>query len=120
MMTKVECTVESCVHYLPEKACGAGIIEVGGNDADRVSITDCNTYAPRSAGNYLRSVTNSNITGIMSAVVGGSPVPGVKCRVQECGYNSHDGRCNADYIKIAGSTATTLEETECTTFTEYR
>ena len=44
------------------------------------------------------------------------PLPGVKCTVNSCYYNSPGNYCNAAKIEIQSPGAANTEETDCATF----
>lgn len=103
-MTKLNCTVTSCVHNC-EKLCNLGSIKVEGNSADVSDATSCASFKERKSDSY------SNETGKKP-----SHNSVIECMAHKCVYNE-DCNCTATHIDVAGDGANNFSETRCATFT---
>jgi len=102
-MTKLDCSVVSCV-YNNNKKCKRENITVGGHEAMKPSETACESFSPKGT-NTLTSL----------ACGGPNTELNVSCNAVTCRYNDNK-KCAANHIQIAGVKATTTGETECGTF----
>lgn len=101
-MTKLDCTVTSCL-YNKDRCCCKDNIEVEGGGARHSRDTCCASFRERSAGSVRSSVD--------------IPVKNteISCRAVECTFNE-ECRCQAKHIGIAGGAACDCKETECASF----
>lgn len=100
-MTKLDCTVSSCL-YNQERCCCKDNIEVDGRDARHSRETCCSSFRERNE-------------GVLSAVEIPTKNTEVVCRACDCTFNE-DCRCHAKHIGIAGGAACECKDTECATF----
>lgn len=107
-MTKLSCSVRSCVHNEENKCCLRDIT-VGGRDAVTTDSTECENFDLRS-GNMTNSVASS--CGCMDP----NNELKVGCEAVNCIYNKKQ-MCRAEHIDIVGASAKNVEQTECCTFT---
>lgn len=115
----VKCSVDTCVHWLPDDACGAGNIDILDERAKTSEDTKCQTFQLRSsAANMAGGLDNVNWAGLVREPFqeGRQITPSVTCTVHDCTYWSSGDRCEADVIDVSGSAANTGEETDCSTF----
>lgn len=97
--------------------CSALTIEVDGERAESKGETCCNTFAPRTFVNAIKSAFNTNYAGtIMQALDGQEDVDHkIKCYAMNCTYNV-GMTCTSTDIQVFGPEATTSTSTECETF----
>ncbi len=115
----VKCSVDTCVHWLPDDACGAGNIDILDEEAKTSEDTKCKTFELRSSvANMVGGLDNVNWGGMVREPFqeGHQITPSVTCTVHECAYWASGDRCEADSIEVFGSSANTCEETDCSTF----
>ncbi|MHB0885656.1 MAG: DUF1540 domain-containing protein [Bacillota bacterium] len=115
----VKCAVDTCVHWLPDDACGAGNIDVLDEAAKTSEDTKCKTFQLRSSvANMAGGLDNVNWGGMVREPFGEGRqlTPSVTCTARECTYWASGDRCEADSIDVSGSSANTCEETDCSTF----
>ena len=103
-MTKLECSVENCMHN-SDNCCCKGSILVDGYDARDAEETCCASFDENKGGVF------SNLFKTPETKLD------VSCDAVNCCYNE-DKRCEADGISICGSGACDCEETCCRTFKE--
>lgn len=101
-MTRLDCTVTSCM-YNKEKSCCKDNIQVEGNNAKHSKDTCCSSFRERGEGNYQSSVDYP------------TKETSVSCKAEECTFNENSV-CHAKHIGIAGGSACECKETECATF----
>ena len=101
-MPELVCSAQSCV-YNNAMYCSRGDIEVGGRNATVCQDTCCESFKERGEG------TMSNSTGC------GCTKIGVDCKAQNCTFNDNC-KCEAGDIHIAGDSACSCQETECSSF----
>ncbi|MDO5338061.1 MAG: DUF1540 domain-containing protein [Eubacteriales bacterium] len=101
-MTLLSCSAVSCM-YNKDKLCSKGDILVDGPQAHIPDETCCSSFRHQKNDDY----SNSCGCGCETIAVG--------CKAHECIYN-HDQKCTASAIDIAGSHASTQQETMCSTF----
>ncbi len=58
-MTRLACSAHNCVNYM-NGMCSALTIEVDGESAENKQETCCNTFAPRTFVNAIKSAFNTN------------------------------------------------------------
>lgn len=103
-MTKLKCSVQSCM-YNEDSLCCKGDIKVEGKDAKATRETSCSSFKERSHD------CGCNTVGHKSKTID------VDCDAVKCVYNENL-KCQAKQIGIAGSGhAKESKETECATFT---
>lgn len=117
-MTRLDCTVTSCL-YNKERCCCKDNIEVGGVSG---GFRNSAQEAP-SGGNHARhsrdtccvSFRERGEGGVRSSVDIPTKNTDVACRVMECTFNA-GCHCQAKHIGIAGGAVCDCDDTECTTF----
>ena len=101
-MTRLDCTVGSCL-YNKEQCCCKDNIEVAGDHAKHSRETCCESFRERTIG----------------AAQSGVEIPTknteVVCKACDCTFNE-DCRCTAKHLGIAGGAACDCKDTECATF----
>ncbi len=115
----VKCSVDTCVHWLPDDACGAANIDVLDSQSKSAEETKCKTFELRSsAANMVGAMDNANWGGMVREPFreGRQITPSVTCTVKDCAYWAAGDRCEADTVDITGSSAHTCEDTDCSTF----
>ena len=115
-MTRLACSAHNCVNYV-NGMCSALTIEVDGESAEKKQETCCNTFAPRTFVNAIKSAFNTNYAGtIMQALDGQEDVDHkIKCYAMNCTYNV-GMTCTSTDIQVFGPEATTSTSTEYETF----
>lgn len=103
-MAELCCSVENCI-YNDQCYCGKGDICVGGENADRVDETCCESFLQR------REDSATNAVGDPSRMIS------IDCEATKCVYNE-DYKCVAEHVDIRGCGASDCEETACATFRE--
>jgi hypothetical protein len=101
-MPALSCSAMTCV-YNQNELCSKGDIRVGGSGAKSSMETCCESFKERGEG------TMSNSTGC------GCTKIGVDCEAQNCTFNDNC-KCEAGDIHIAGDSACSCQETECSSF----
>lgn len=103
-MTKLDCTVTTCVHNA-EKCCCKNAILVEGAQARNCCDTCCGSFEENRGGLFknLFKTPESKLQ--------------VDCDVMNCLYND-DRTCRAERITIAGDGAMAVGQTECASFRE--
>ena len=101
-MPALSCSAMTCV-YNQNELCSKGDIRVGGSGAKSSMETCCESFKERGEG------TMSNSTGC------GCTKIGVDCKAQNCTFNDNC-KCEAGDIHIAGDSAFSCQETECSSF----
>ena len=101
-MPALSCSAMTCV-YNQNELCSKGDIRVGGSGAKSSMETCCESFKERGEG------TMSNSTGC------GCTKIGVDCKAQNCTFNDNC-KCEAGDIHIAGDSACSCQETECSAF----
>lgn len=101
-MTKLDCTVKSCLHN-SENCCCKNAIIVEGSDAKDSQDTCCGSFDENKDGAFhnMFKTPESKLE--------------VDCEAVKCIYNT-DHHCSAEHIGIAGDGAKTSEHTECASF----
>jgi len=120
---EVRCSVQTCVHWLPDDACGAANIDILDRQARTVEDTRCKTFElRRSAANMVGAMDNVNWGGMVrEPFQGGRQItPSVTCTVTDCSYWSSGDHCEAETIDITGASARACEDTDCSTFQPRR
>lgn len=101
-MTKLDCSVETCLHNADHYCC-KGTIVVDGNSAETTENTSCGSFDERTNDSFRNSFESP------------SRSIEVECEATMCEFNE-DYYCVADHIGIAGSKAHYSEDTECSSF----
>ena len=101
-MTKLVCSVDTCIHNSDHYCC-KGKIKVDGENADMPSSTCCASFDEKKDGRCCNSYESPD-----------EPLE-VACDAVKCMYNKAN-MCTAGKIGIAGSGAKKMEQTECATF----
>ena len=103
-MTKLDCTVTTCVHNAEKCCCKSGIL-VEGAQAKDCCDTCCGSFEENRGGLFknLFKTPESKLE--------------VECDVANCLYND-DHQCRAERITIAGDGAMAVRQTECASFRE--
>ena len=101
-MTRLECTVSSCVHNAETCCCKSGIL-VEGAEAKSNRDTCCGSFEEH-RGNVFKNLFKTPENRLQ-----------VECDVVTCLYND-DHLCRAEKITIAGDGAKTVSQTECVSF----
>ena len=102
-MPALSCSAVNCV-YNQEELCSKGDIRVGGSGAKASGATCCARFPERKAGMSHSAEKGCGCTKI-----------GVDCAAQNCMFND-SCKCEAGGIHIAGNSACSCEETECSSF----
>ena len=58
-MTKLACSAFNCVNNV-DAICTAAVIDINGENVNSKEGTECETFAPRTLGNAVKNVFNSN------------------------------------------------------------
>ena len=103
-MTRLDCTVSTCVHYAEKCCCKSGIF-VEGAEAKSGRDTYCGSFE-ENKGNFFKNVFKTPESKLH-----------VECDVVKCLYND-DHMCRADHITIKGDGARAVGQTECGSFRE--
>lgn len=102
-MTKLDCSVDTCVHNERNMCCKSEIL-VQGREAVTKEETCCGSYDKRGCGckNEIKDPNGE---------------AKITCEARNCYYNA-EGKCEAGHIGVAGSRAEDKSQTECSTFIE--
>ncbi len=100
-VNQLSCCADNCENN-KDGYCLLSSIEVSGMAAQNSFSTYCESFVPQ-LGRFL-SKNKLN-----------SPYADIKCTVKECVYNLNSC-CTAKYVDIAGHSATTIDDTLCSTF----
>ncbi len=101
-MTKLECSVTSCIHNADQRCCKQAII-VDGQTAREKEETCCGSFDENREGSF-KNVFKTPESRLE-----------IDCEAVNCIYN--EGRhCVADQIGISGDGAKKAEQTLCATF----
>ena len=103
-MTKLNCTVTSCIHN-SEKLCNLGSIKVEGTTADVSDATACASFKERIGDSYSNECSKKPSQNSV-----------IECMAHKCVYNK-DQNCTASHIDVAGDGANNYSDTRCATFT---
>ena len=103
-MTRLDCTVSTCVHNAEKCCCKSGIF-VEGAEAKNCRDTYCGSFE-ENKGNFFKNVFKTPESKLH-----------VECDVVKCLYND-DHMCRADHITIKGDGARSVGQTECGSFRE--
>ena len=103
-MTRLECTVASCVHNSEKCCCKQGILVEGANA--RESCDTCCGSFEENRGGLFKNLFKTSETRLQ-----------VDCDVLSCLYND-DHQCRAERISILGDGARAVGQTECGSFRE--
>lgn len=103
-MPALKCSAVTCI-YNKQELCSKGDIQVTGDNAVTADQTSCGSFQERKG----ESMTASCTSGC------GCETIAVDCQACKCIYNDNC-KCNASQIGIAGSGATTSQQTMCSTF----
>ncbi len=103
-MTKLDCTVSTCVHNSEKCCCKSGIL-VEGSEARDTSDTFCGSFEENRGGLF------KNLFKTPEARLQ------VDCDVVRCLYND-DHQCRAERITVRGDGARASDQTECGSFRE--
>jgi hypothetical protein len=101
-MVRLDCNAKNCIHNA-DNCCCRGNILVDGSQADEKSSTNCSSFFVRTE------------DGAKNRLETPDTYIGVDCYAENCRYN-RNMVCHADHINIAGSSAFTIAETQCSTF----
>lgn len=104
-MTKLGCSVTTCIHNADLCCCRDGI-QVEGKDAKDSESTCCGSFDEKRGDSFQNSSSASHMPNTRLEVA---------CEAVNCAYN--EGKmCHAENIGIAGNGATIAKQTECATF----
>lgn len=103
-MTKLNCSVTSCVHNEDRLCCLSGI-KVEGTTANVSEGTACGSFVERSRESYKNSCRCEQPRQSLT----------IECMAQKCVYND-DCKCTAPHIDVAGDGACDCGDTRCATF----
>lgn len=101
-MPLLSCSAQNCV-YNQDRYCSKGDILVQGDGAQNACETCCSSFRETTEENWKNSM------GTPAATVQ------IDCTACNCHYNE-DNRCMAGQVDIAGQSACTCNQTECSTF----
>ena len=101
-MPALSCSAMTCV-YNQNELCSKGDIRVGGSGAKSSMETCCESFKERGEG----TMSNSNCCGFT--------IIGVVFKAQNCTFIDNF-KCDAGDIHIAGDSACSCQETECSSF----
>ena len=118
-MPRLDCIVNTCVHWAPTNACSASRIQVGGERAERQRQSYCQTFGERF--DLIEMVTamgDTNWLGAATAILGDGQQlnPRIDCDVSLCHYWHEGNECTASSIVISGKNAHIPESTACESF----
>lgn len=105
-MTKLNCSVTSCMHN-EDKLCCLREIKVEGTTADVSDGTACASFEEKGKESYKNSNCDCQKP---------NPSLAIECMAQKCIYND-DYKCTASHINVDGEGAHTAGDTKCATFT---
>lgn len=100
-MPNLMCNVSKC-EYNESNACCREGIQVAGYEALSSSATACDSFSEKS-GSFTNSYQSPNAS------------LDVSCKARNCTFNE-SGYCDAETISIAGHSATSVADTECSSF----
>lgn len=100
-MTSLGCNAKTCTHN-DENCCCLDSIKVDGYNACECSSTCCSSYAPED------KVAKNSYQMPKSSL-------SIACAAHNCIYNENE-KCHADHVDISGITASTSDDTVCSTF----
>ena len=103
-ITRLECTVASCIHNSEKCCCKQGILVEGVNA--RESCDTCCGSFEENRGGLFKNLFKTPETRLQ-----------VDCDVLNCLYND-DHQCRAERISILGDGARAVGQTECGSFRE--
>ncbi len=101
-MTKLECSVASCLHNADNCCCKQAII-VDGSDAKEKYETCCGSFDEQKDGSF-KNLFKSPEHRLE-----------IDCEAVNCVYNENR-RCSAEQVGITGDGANEAAQTECATF----
>lgn len=101
-MTKLGCTVTSCIHNADSCCCKQAIL-VDGREAKEKCQTCCQSFDENKDGSFKNLFKTPELR------------LEIDCEAVNCVYNE-SRHCVADKIDITGSGASKAEETECASF----
>lgn len=101
-MPVLDCSVRTC-SYNAEDKCSLDSIKVEGSNAEISESTSCASFKKRSGDSYSSSQRSPQ-----NAL-------DIDCKAQKCTFNE-SMKCQAEHIGIAGGSAKTVHETECSSF----
>ena len=102
-MPLLSCSALNCA-YNEDRYCSKGDILVQGDDAQTACETCCSSFKEAGEGNWKNAMS-----GNASATIQ------IDCTACKCHYNENN-RCMAGQVDIAGQSACTCTQTECSTF----
>lgn len=102
-MTKLTCTVASCLHNCDHCCCKQAII-VDGRDAKEKDGTCCGSFDENREGSF-KNVFKTPENRLE-----------IDCEAVNCIYNENR-HCVAEHIDVTGDGASRAEHTRCSTFT---
>ena len=103
-MTRLDCTVSTCVHNAEKCCCKSGIF-VEGAEAKTGRDTYCGSFE-ENKGNIFKNIFKTPESKLH-----------IECDVVRCLYND-DHMCRAEKITIMGGGARSVGQTECGSFRE--
>lgn len=103
-MTKLNCSVTSCLHN-EDRLCCLNSIKVEGTTANVSDATECASFEGRGRESYKNS---SGYEQPKQSLM-------IECMAQKCIYNA-DCKCTASHIDVAGDGACVCGDTKCATF----
>lgn len=103
-MAILKCDVHTCTYNKEDKCC-KGDISVGGKNACDCAQTSCDSFK-EAKGDQMKSSLEHPCKVI-----------DIDCEAVKCIYNS-DYKCEAENVKIGGSSACDCQQTCCATFRE--
>lgn len=104
MMPQLKCSAITCV-FNKQELCSRGDIQVTGDQASAPDQTCCGSFQERKGSGMTASCTEGC----------GCETIRVDCEACKCIYNEQR-KCSASQIGIAGSNATSSQQTMCGTF----
>lgn len=103
-MTRLDCSVKTCVHNSENCCCKRGIL-VEGSEARDTCDTCCGSFE-ENRGGMFKNLFKTPETRLQ-----------VDCDAVTCVYND-DHQCRAEKIAISGDGARAVGQTECVSFKE--
>lgn len=104
-MTKLNCSVTSCLHN-EDRLCCLNSIKVEGTTADVSDGTACASFEEKGRESYKNSLVDEQPKQSLM----------IECMAQKCIYND-EYKCTASHIDVAGDGACDCGDTRCATFT---
>lgn len=101
-MTRLDCTVTTCIHNSDERCCKQAII-VDGSEAKDTYDTCCGSFDENREGSF-KNVFKTPESRLE-----------IDCEATNCVYN-RERHCEAERIGIIGDGASDASHTECATF----